>query len=66
MSGDRLYLVHQVLYMKVVCFFWISHFHPIIRLSHQRLLSAPESITATSIVRESSVWTSLKTTGVPL
>lgn len=31
-----------------------------------RLLSAPESITATSTVRESSVWTSLKTTGVLL
>ncbi|KAB0393613.1 hypothetical protein E2I00_004953 [Balaenoptera physalus] len=66
MNGDRLYLVHQVLYMKVVCFFWISHFHLIIHLSHQRLLSAPESITATSIVRESSAWTSLKTTGVLL
>lgn len=47
-------------------FFWISHFHQIIHLSHQRLLSAPEFITATSTVRESSVWTSLKTTGVPL
>uniref|UniRef100_A0A8D2DYF0 Ubiquitin-conjugating enzyme E2 E3 n=1 Tax=Sciurus vulgaris TaxID=55149 RepID=A0A8D2DYF0_SCIVU len=30
------------------------------------LLSARESITATSTVRESSVWTSLKTTGVLL
>ncbi|KAK2500313.1 hypothetical protein MC885_014902 [Smutsia gigantea] len=66
MSGDQLYLVHQVLYMKVVCFFWISHFHPIILLNHQRLLSAPESITATSTVRESSVWISLKTIGVLL
>ena len=47
-------------------FFWISHFHQIIHLSHQRLLSAPESVTATSIVRESSAWTSLKTTGVLL
>lgn len=36
MNGDQLYLVHRVLYMKVVCFFWISHFHQIIHLSHQR------------------------------
>ena len=47
-------------------FFWISHFHLIIHLSPQRLLSVPESITATSTVRESSAWTSLKTTGVLL
>ncbi|OBS77580.1 hypothetical protein A6R68_20031 [Neotoma lepida] len=56
MNGGQLYLVHQVLYMKVVFFFWISHFLQIIHLSHQRLPSAPESITATSTVRESSAW----------
>ncbi|CAO2596518.1 hypothetical protein LEMLEM_LOCUS8657 [Lemmus lemmus] len=36
MNGGRLYLVHQVLYMKVVFFFWISRFLQIIHLSHQR------------------------------
>ena len=62
MNGDRLIFIHQVLYMKVVCFIWISHLHLIVHLSHQRLFSAPESITTTPTVRESSQ----KTTGVPL
>ncbi|OWK55354.1 hypothetical protein RLOC_00000739 [Lonchura striata] len=58
MNGDLLYLDLQVLYMKEVFSSWISHFHLTIHSSHQRLLSAPEFITATSTVRESSVWIS--------
>lgn len=57
-----LYLVHQVLYMKVMCFICMSHFHLIIHLSHQRLFSAAESVTATPTIRELPQ----KTTGVPL
>ncbi|POI30214.1 hypothetical protein CIB84_006034 [Bambusicola thoracicus] len=58
MNGDQLYLDLRVLYMRAAFFSWISHFHLTIHSSHQRLLSAPEFITATSTVRESSVWIS--------
>ncbi|CAI9553770.1 unnamed protein product [Staurois parvus] len=52
MNGGQRFSDPQDLYMREEYFFWISRFLLIILLSHQRLRSAPESITVISTAKE--------------